>query len=75
MSKHGCNNHLSNDGTDGYAPFFVSHVFVLQVCVRERARKSLLSIQDIGEAEAGKVVDSVFDACFRDTEPFERVPP
>lgn len=43
--------------------------------MRERARKSLLSTQDIGEAEARKVVDSVFDTCFRDTEPFERVPP
>lgn len=43
--------------------------------MRERARKSLLSTQDIGEAEARKVVDSVFDTCFRDTEPFEQVPP
>ena len=47
----------------------------LQACVRERASKSLLCVQDITESEARQTVDSVFDTCFRDTDPFERVPP
>lgn len=47
----------------------------LQACVRERASKSLLCVQDITESEARQAVDSVFDTCFQDTDPFERVPP
>ncbi|XP_064400364.1 mitochondrial inner membrane protease ATP23 homolog isoform X2 [Halichondria panicea] len=46
-----------------------------QVCVRERAMKSVLCIRDIPEKEAKRVVDKVFQTCFRDTVPFERVPP
>ena len=47
----------------------------LQACVRERASKSLLCVQDMTESDAWQTVDSVFDTCFRDTDPFERVPP
>ena len=37
--------------------------------------KSLLCVRDISKAEAKGVVDRVFDTCFKDTVPFERVPP
>lgn len=47
----------------------------MQVCVRERASKSLLCVRDISESEAVAAVDRVFDTCFRDTDPFERIPP
>ena len=57
--------------SDVYDDFGIS----LQACVRERASKSLLCVQDITESEARQAVDSVFDTCFRDTDPFERVPP
>ena len=43
--------------------------------MRERASKSLLCVQDMTELDARQTVDSVFDTCFRDTDPFERVPP
>lgn len=46
-----------------------------QVCARERAIKSILCVKNISEAEATRAVDSVFDKCFQDTVPFERVPP
>lgn len=37
--------------------------------------KSIVSVKDISEQEATQVVDRVFDRCFIDTDPFERVPP
>ncbi len=37
--------------------------------------KSVLCVRDIPEKEAKRVVDKVFQTCFRDTVPFERVPP
>ena len=43
--------------------------------MRERATKSVLCVRDVSEAEVTKVMDKVFDQCFRDTVPFERVPP
>nr|XP_058957141.1 mitochondrial inner membrane protease ATP23 homolog [Pocillopora verrucosa]XP_058957142.1 mitochondrial inner membrane protease ATP23 homolog [Pocillopora verrucosa] len=46
-----------------------------QECVKERAVKSMLCVRDISKEEAQEVVESVFDACFHDTEPFERIPP
>ena len=49
--------------------------FFLQECVKERAVKSMLCVRDISKEEAQEVVESVFDACFHDTEPFERIPP
>lgn len=35
----------------------------------------MLCVRDISKEEAERVVESVFDACFNDTEPFERIPP
>ena len=46
-----------------------------QACVRERATKSILCVRDVTEEEAKRAVDKVFESCFRDTYPFERVPP
>ncbi len=44
--------------------------------MRYRAAKSVEVIRDnVSEEDARKVVNSVFDACFKDTIPFERVPP
>ncbi|KAJ7376846.1 Mitochondrial inner membrane protease ATP23 [Desmophyllum pertusum] len=46
-----------------------------QKCVKERAVKSMLCVRNISKTEAEDVVESVFVACFNDTEPFERIPP
>ena len=46
-----------------------------QECVKSRAVKSMLCVRNISKEEAEEVVESVFDACFHDTEPFERIPP
>lgn len=43
--------------------------------MRERAAKSLLCVRDISEEQAYRAVDKVFAGCFKDTDPFERVPP
>ena len=48
---------------------------LFKVCVRERATKSILCVRDVSEEEAKRAVDQVFDSCFEDTFPFERVPP
>lgn len=48
---------------------------IWQECVKERAVKSMLCVRDISKQEAEDVVDSVFEACFNDTDPFERIPP
>ena len=37
--------------------------------------KSILCIRDVSEEEAKGAVERVFESCFRDTYPFERVPP
>lgn len=47
----------------------------LQACVKERASKSMQCVREITETEALAVVESVFQTCFTDTDPFERVPP
>lgn len=46
-----------------------------QTCVKERASKSMQCVRDMTDAEARAAVDSVFQTCFMDTDPFERVPP
>lgn len=43
--------------------------------MKERASKSMACVREITESEAREVVDQVFDTCFTDTDPFERVPP
>ena len=49
--------------------------FFCQECVKTRAVKSMLCVRNISKEKAEEVVESVFDACFHDTEPFERIPP
>ena len=49
--------------------------FFSQACVKERASKSMACVRELSESEAREVVDQVFDTCFTDTDPFERVPP
>ena len=43
--------------------------------MKERAVKSMLCVRNITKKEAEDTVESVFDACFNDTDPFERIPP
>ena len=49
--------------------------FLLQKCTKDRATKSILCVRDVSEAAAKEAVDRVFSACFKDTAPFEKVPP
>ena len=37
--------------------------------------KSMLCVRDISEEQAKNIVESVFEPCFKDTDPFERIPP
>ena len=37
--------------------------------------QSILCVQDTSPEAAREAVERVFDTCFRDTVPFERVPP
>ncbi|XP_018106187.1 mitochondrial inner membrane protease ATP23 homolog isoform X2 [Xenopus laevis] len=45
-----------------------------QVCVRDRALRSILAVRNISRETAEKAVDEVFDSCFNDHEPFGRIP-
>ncbi|KAJ3612097.1 hypothetical protein NHX12_020374 [Muraenolepis orangiensis] len=45
-----------------------------QACVRDRALRSMLAVRKISREEAGKIVDEVFDSCFNDHAPFDRIP-
>jgi len=36
---------------------------------------SLKTLNDLSKEEADKIVDSIFDECFKDTVPFEHIPP
>ena len=49
--------------------------FLCQKCARSRAVKSILCVSDISKDEAEKIVSSVFEDCYKDTEPFDRIPP
>ena len=49
--------------------------FLCQTCVKERARNSMLCVRNITKKEAEDVIENVFESCFNDTEPFERIPP
>ena len=53
----------------------VSTHIISQDCVKERATKSILCVRDVSENEAKQIVDKVFSTCFKDTSPFERIPP
>ncbi|EDO34675.1 predicted protein, partial [Nematostella vectensis] len=46
-----------------------------QKCVKTRAVNSILAVRNVSRQRAEETVDSVFDACFNDTDPFERIPP
>lgn len=41
-------------------------------CVRQKAALSLQTVRNVSEEEALKAVDSVFDKCYNDLEPFGR---
>ena len=43
--------------------------------MKERAVKSMLCVRDVSREKAVEAVESVFDACFNDTDPFDRIPP
>nr|XP_033813793.1 mitochondrial inner membrane protease ATP23 homolog isoform X1 [Geotrypetes seraphini]XP_033813795.1 mitochondrial inner membrane protease ATP23 homolog isoform X1 [Geotrypetes seraphini] len=45
-----------------------------QVCVRDRAVRSILAVRKVSKETAEKTVDEVFDSCFNDHEPFGRIP-
>ncbi|MEE6480735.1 hypothetical protein FKM82_012658 [Ascaphus truei] len=45
-----------------------------QVCVRDRALRSILAVRNVSQETAEKAVDEVFDSCFNDHEPFGRIP-
>lgn len=45
-----------------------------QECVRSRALRSILAVRKVSREEAERVVDEVFDSCFRDHAPFGRIP-
>ena len=45
---------------------------MIKECVRQKAALSLQTVRNITEDEALKVVDSVFDRCYKDLEPFGR---
>ncbi|KAG7269658.1 hypothetical protein CRUP_019047 [Coryphaenoides rupestris] len=45
-----------------------------QECVRDRALRSILAVRSVSREEAVKVVDEVFDVCFSDHAPFDRLP-
>uniref|UniRef100_A0A3B3TIA3 Mitochondrial inner membrane protease ATP23 n=1 Tax=Poecilia latipinna TaxID=48699 RepID=A0A3B3TIA3_9TELE len=45
-----------------------------QQCVRDRAVRSILAVRKVSQEEAQKIVDEVFDSCFKDHAPFGRIP-
>ncbi|XP_034984431.1 mitochondrial inner membrane protease ATP23 homolog [Zootoca vivipara] len=45
-----------------------------QTCVKDRAVRSILAVRKISKEMAEKAVDEVFESCFNDHEPFDRVP-
>lgn len=47
-------------------------IIIFQECVRAKAALSLQTVRNISEKEALQVVDSVFERCYNDLEPFGR---
>ncbi|XP_071960371.1 mitochondrial inner membrane protease ATP23 homolog [Antedon mediterranea] len=45
-----------------------------QNCVRERAMKSVMSVRNISKEDIDKAMDDVWDICFNDFEPFDKIP-
>ncbi|XP_053572721.1 mitochondrial inner membrane protease ATP23 homolog isoform X2 [Bombina bombina] len=52
----------------------VKHLACSEVCVRDRALRSILAVRKVSREDAEKAVDEVFDSCFNDHEPFGRIP-
>ncbi|XP_028401908.1 mitochondrial inner membrane protease ATP23 homolog [Dendronephthya gigantea] len=44
-------------------------------CAKNRAVKSILCVSDVSREKAEDIVSSVFEECYKDTEPFDRIPP
>ena len=42
--------------------------------MRDRAIRSILAVRNISKEVAQKAVDEVFESCFKDHEPFGRIP-
>ncbi|XP_072026271.1 mitochondrial inner membrane protease ATP23 homolog [Amphiura filiformis] len=45
-----------------------------QKCVRNHARRSIQATRDLSKEDAEKAIDSVWDSCFNDFAPFDRIP-
>ncbi|XP_018417098.1 PREDICTED: mitochondrial inner membrane protease ATP23 homolog [Nanorana parkeri] len=45
-----------------------------QACVRDRALRSIMAVRDISREAAERAVHEVFNSCFKDHEPFGRIP-
>ncbi|TRY82711.1 hypothetical protein DNTS_018773, partial [Danionella cerebrum] len=45
-----------------------------QECVRWRARRSMDAVRNVSQKELDLVIDEVFDSCFKDHAPFDRIP-
>ncbi|CAI9583609.1 unnamed protein product [Staurois parvus] len=45
-----------------------------QACIRDRALRSILAVRNISLEAAEQAVDEVFTSCFKDHEPFGRIP-
>lgn len=45
-----------------------------QRCVRRRAGNSLRAVLGVDQKQVDEALDRVWDVCFNDTEPFDRIP-
>ena len=45
-----------------------------QKCVRNHARRSIQATRDLSNDDVEKALDSVWDTCFNDFAPFDRIP-
>ena len=47
---------------------------LIKVCVKRRAAISIMNAMNVTRETADEAVNSVYDVCFKDTEPFDRIP-
>ncbi|KAG9490247.1 hypothetical protein GDO78_005897 [Eleutherodactylus coqui] len=52
----------------------IQHLACTETCVRDRAVRSIMASSKSSQETAEKAVDEVFDSCFNDREPFDRIP-
>ncbi|XP_070611605.1 mitochondrial inner membrane protease ATP23 homolog isoform X2 [Erythrolamprus reginae] len=52
----------------------IKHLACSETCVKMKAVRSMLAVRNITKETAEKAVDEVFESCFNDHEPFDRVP-